>query len=156
MLSGEGTIERLVYLSAFLPGDGQALTDLDFSAHDSMVPAGISVDEDAGVVDIDPDVAVEAFYHDCPPEAVALGRTLLRPEPAAPRTVPVELTEANYGSVPMAYVECTEDRALPLAFQRELQAAAGCETVSTLETGHSPFLAAPDALAEALEGLADG
>lgn len=147
-------VETLVYLCAFLPGDGQALTDLDLTGHDSRVPPGLSADEDRGVVEVDPAVAVEAFYHDCPPEAVALCRSLLRPEPIEPRTVPVSLTEANYGSVRRTYVECTEDRALPRSFQRERLGAVPCAEVRSLETGHSPFFAAPADLAAVLLDLA--
>lgn len=140
-------IETLVYLCAFLPADGQSLTDLDLSGHDSRVPPGLSVDEDRGVVEVDHDTAVSAFYHDCPAEAVALCRSLLRPEPVEPRTVPVQRTNANYGSVRRVYVECTEDRALPHSFQRELQESTPCDEVRALETSHSPFLSAPEALA---------
>jgi len=143
-------IDTLVYLAAFLPADSQSLTDLDLSGHDSRVPPGLAVDEERGVVEVDFDTAVDAFYHDCSTADVALCRALLRPEPIEPRTVPVELTDANYGSVRRAYIECAEDRALPLSFQRERQQAVPCDEVRTLETSHSPFLSAPDALVEAL------
>lgn len=143
-------LETLVYATAFVPPDGHGLTDLDFSGHGSVVPEHLVVDEDRGTVDIDRQGAEAAFYHDCSPAHVALGRLLMRPEPIEPRTVPVDLTEAGYGSVRRAYIECSADRALPLSFQRELQAAVPCDVVRTLSTGHSPFLADPDALTEAL------
>lgn len=150
-----GAIRTLVYLCAFLPGDGQALTDLDLSGHGSVVPQYLRVDEDRGVVDVDLSGVEDAFYHDCTPAAVALCRSLLRPEPIEPRTVPVDVSDARYGSVGRVYVECTEDRALPLSFQRELQEAVPCEEVRTLETSHSPFLSAPGELAEVLLDAAE-
>lgn len=143
-------VQTVVYLAAFLPGDGQSLTDLELAGHGSAVPPGLVVDEEHGVIDVDFDVAEEAFYHDCRAADVSLCRSLLRPEPIEPRTVPVDLTDERYGSVRRAYVECADDRALPLSFQRELQEAMPPDEVVTLETSHSPFLAAPDSLTEAL------
>ena len=148
-------VETLVYLTAFLPPDGTALTDLDFSGHGSVVPDHLQADEARGVVEIDPEGAVDAFYHDCSAADVALCRALLRPEPIEPRTVPVSLTDEGYGSVRRAYVECSADRALPVSFQRELQEAVPCEAVRTLEASHSPMLSVPDALTEALIEVAD-
>jgi pimeloyl-ACP methyl ester carboxylesterase len=143
-------LDAVVYLAAFLPPDGQSLTDLDVSAFDSVVPDYVTADTEAGVVRFDAAGAREAFYHDCSPADVALGRSLLRPEPIEPRTTPVDLTADRYGEVPRVYVETVADRALPVAFQRSMREAVSCGTVRSLGTGHSPFLSAPGALAETL------
>ena len=148
-------VAGVVYLSAFLPADGQSLADLDAGAFDSALPEHLSFDEERGVVAVDDAGAGEAFYHDCDDGDAAAARAALRPEPAAPRHTPVALTEPNYGSVPRTYVECTEDRALPVAFQRSMHDAVGCGTVRSLETGHAPFLSAPTALAETLLSAAE-
>ncbi|MGQ4554619.1 alpha/beta fold hydrolase [Halobellus sp. GM3] len=148
-------LESVVYLSAFLPADGQALTDLDIAPYGSVVPDYITVDADRGVVEFDERGAAEAFYHDCSAEVVTLGRSLLRPEPADPRTVPVDLTAENYGRVPRVYVESTADRALPIEFQRSMHEAVACERVYSLDTSHSPFFSKPSALAGILSEIAD-
>jgi pimeloyl-ACP methyl ester carboxylesterase len=149
-------VGTVVYLAAFLPPDGRALTDLDPSGYGSVVPEYATRDAGRGVVTMDPAGAETAFYHDCGAEDLALGRSLLRPEPVAPRTVPVSLTTAGYGSVRRAYVECADDRALPVAFQRSMREAVPCDEVRTLGTGHSPFFAAPDDLRAVLEAVAVG
>lgn len=142
-------VAAVVYLAAFLPTDGQALTDLGARAFDSSLPEHITVDGDRGVVTFDEAAAGEVFYQDCPERDVAWARSRLRPEPAAPRHTPVDLSD-RYDSVPRTYIECTEDRALPVAFQRSMYETVGCDAVHTLETGHAPFLSEPAALAETL------
>jgi pimeloyl-ACP methyl ester carboxylesterase len=68
----------------------------------------------------------------------------------------VRLSAARFGAVPRDYIECSADRAISLARQRRMQAVWPVERVRTLAAGHSPFLSAPAALAEALIGLAAG
>lgn len=148
-------VAAVVYVTAFLPADGQALTDFDMGAFDSIVPDYLSVDDDRGVVTFDEAGADEVFYHDCAEADAAFARSRLRPEPAAPRSVPVDLSEENYGSIPRVYVECTEDRALPVAFQRSMHEAVGCDEVYAIDSGHAPFLSVPDELAATLLDIAD-
>jgi len=147
---------RVVYLAAFLPADGQSLTDLDLSGYGSELVDHVVPDEERGTLALDPEGAVEGLYHDCSDEDVALAQSLLRPEPAGPRTVPVDLSASGYGSVPRTYVECTEDRSLPVAFQRAMRESVPCEDVRSLETSHSPFFSAPDELVGVLEAAAAG
>ena len=149
-------LASLVYVSAFLPAHGQSLTDLDISSFDSVVPNYVAPDREHGVVRFDDNGAEEAFYHDCSPEDVALGRSLLRPEPLEPRTTPVDLTAKRYGDVPRVYVESTADRALPIGFQRSMREAVPCDSAYSLESGHSPFLSRPDRLTETLLDVAEG
>jgi hypothetical protein len=51
------------------------------------------------------------------------------------------------------YIECSRDRTITLAAQREMQAALPCDPVYTLESDHSPFLSQPERLAQLLGGL---
>lgn len=148
-------VATVVYLAAFLPADGQTLTDFDVTAFDSAVPDHISVDDGRGVVAFDGAGAADAFYQDCSERDAALGRSMLRPEPAEPRRTPVDLSDRNYGTVPRVYIECTEDRALPVAFQRSMYDAVGCDEIRSLETGHAPFLSAPRELASTLLAVAE-
>jgi hypothetical protein len=70
-------------------------------------------------------------------------------------TTPATVTWDRWGRVPRAFIECSEDRTLPLAKQRAMQAPAPCDPVLMLEADHSPFLCAPDALAEAMLTIAE-
>jgi pimeloyl-ACP methyl ester carboxylesterase len=143
-------IARLVYLCAFLLRDGESLLDLATQDSESLLRTGLRFDPAAGVATLEPGVAAEAFYHDCPPaEAAAAGRRLV-PNPMLPLATPLALTAARFGRVPRVYVECLRDRAVGLDLQRRMHGALPCRTVRALDTGHSPFYAAPRALVDML------
>jgi pimeloyl-ACP methyl ester carboxylesterase len=105
---------------------------------------------------IDTAHAAPVFAQLSPPELVADQLSRLVAEPDGPRATPLALTEARFGAVPRHYVECLHDRTIPIADQRRMQGLQPCASVTTLDADHSPFLSAPDALAEALLGLAEG
>ena len=71
-------------------------------------------------------------------------------EPEGPRVAPVSVSPERWGSIPRLYIECTDDRVIPLSSQRRMQQLCPGSTVVTLDTDHSPFLSCPDELAEAL------
>jgi pimeloyl-ACP methyl ester carboxylesterase len=88
-----------------------------------------------------------------PPELVAKAMARLVDEPHGPRSTPLHLTPENYGRVPRVYVECTDDRTIPLASQRRMQALVPGARVETLWADHSPYLSRPEALAAILLAL---
>ncbi|HVN62154.1 MAG TPA: alpha/beta fold hydrolase [Gaiellaceae bacterium] len=147
-------IETLVYVTAFLPGDGQSLPELAKGNPDELVQSNIVVDEAAGLCTVRPEVQREAFYGECSAEDAAWGTARRVPESLAAIGSPVHLTEERAGSVPRVYVECTRDRALTIAQQRRMWAARPCERVLTLESDHSPFLCVPAELAAHLLAVA--
>ena len=77
----------------------------------------------------------------------------MTPEPLKPLVTPLRITDARFGGVPRAYVECSRDRTVTLAAQRAMQAALPCDPVFTLDSDHSPFLSHPRRLAQVLGGL---
>jgi pimeloyl-ACP methyl ester carboxylesterase len=105
---------------------------------------------------IDADRAAEVFAQLSPPEAVADALGRLAAEPDRPRATPLQLTAGRFGSVPRCYIECLHDRTIPIQDQRRMQALQPCGRVIALDADHSPFLSAPDALADALLGLLPG
>lgn len=142
-------VKALVYVAAFLLRDGQSTLDAasgDESAlNGRIVPIG-----DGRAAIVDPCVRRSAFYARCSEEDIALARLSLAPEATAGFATPMRTTQGNFGRVPRHYVECTDDRAITIANQRRMQAALPCRWTVTLETDHSPFFSAPDALADAL------
>jgi pimeloyl-ACP methyl ester carboxylesterase len=146
-------ILRLVYLCAFLPRDGESLLMLEERNTDPRVPPHITPDKDHFTATIDPDAVGQLFYHDCSPGDAAFAKSRLRPQSFLPLKAPVTLTSVNFGRVPRTYIECTEDRAIVIDFQRLMQQLSPCDDVVTLATSHSPFLSAPVLLAERLSTL---
>ncbi len=146
-------IRKLVYLSAFILRDGESLyTLLDPTAPaDSVPPKGSSWDIVFSPVPTA--AAPNLFYNGCPEADVAFALARLRPQANAPRLTRVSLTPGRFGRVSRAYIETTDDQAVQLAMQRGTVANTPCQEIPSLPTGHSPFFAAPAALAEALASL---
>lgn len=141
----------LVYLAAFMiPAGGTLLGATTRGGQGASV-----LEHDADNTTTVPAERVgPTFYNITTPELVARAASLLTPEPMVVFTTPLKLSDERYGRVPRAYIECTEDRAVPLELQRAFQERLPCEVVETLHTDHSPFYSAPEDLVMALEHVA--
>jgi pimeloyl-ACP methyl ester carboxylesterase len=161
-------VRKLVYLSAFVPVVLDSvlgyLTREDFSA--SEVPPIFA--GDPGVVACvrlnhkSSDSAYvakskSAFYGDVSDTTFAAVANLLTPdEPIGAFAGKVVPTVSGWGSVPRAFIRCTEDRAIPVLGQDNMIAEADAFTPNnkfvqkTLATSHSPFVSNPQALVSTL------
>jgi pimeloyl-ACP methyl ester carboxylesterase len=147
-------IATLVYVTAFLPGDGQSLIQLADGDPTALVQPNLVVDEAAGSCLVDEHALREAFYGECSEDDATWAAARLVPESLAVMASPVRITEERAGSVARVYIECDRDRAISIDKQRELWAARPCARVITLDADHSPFLSRPEALAKHLLALA--
>lgn len=149
-------VRALVYISAFLVPDGKSMNAIvDSAPRLAEFETGLSLAAGGAALALSGDAAESAFYNACPQDQRAIARARLTPEPMAPLGTPLALTQARYGSVSRHYIECTQDRAIPLWQQRAMQEALPCASVITLESDHSPFMGCPEALADALERIAE-
>lgn len=147
-------IEKLVYLCAFLLPSGKSAIEASQEDSESVILESIEMEEDRGRVNITEEGMRDALYHDCPEEDFERARRLVDPQPLAPFGTPVEVTEANFGSVRRTYVHTTQDRAVSPAAQERMYMELPCEEVVSMGTGHLPFFAAPEELAGRLDSLA--
>jgi len=151
-----GRIAALVYVSAFLPKDGQSLlelTELPEGAGD-QVQANIVVTEDPPVA-VMPAAASKAALYACCTDAVAewaIARQ--RPQPLAPMGTPVSIPKGELDAVASFYVQCTRDRAIPPPLQRRMIAENDCAGVFELDTDHTPHLSKTNELARVLGEIA--
>lgn len=149
-------IDRLVYLTAFLLEDGQSLDDVA-SRHPDVGPGPyIRPADDPSRVTVELEPAIAIFYNRVSDEDARAATARLVPEPLAALTTPLRLSQERFGGAPRAYIECTDDRAISLEMQREMQGVLPCDPVITLDCDHSPFYSAVPQLAEALLSLATG
>lgn len=146
-------IRRLVYVSAFLLPSGKSLADMARADPDSLLGANMIPAESGLTCTVRPEVLRDAFFGGCSEEDCATAIAQLGPEPVKALVTPLKLSAARFGSVPRAYVECTEDRAVTLASQRRMQAELPCDPVLTLASDHSPFFSNAGPLAEWLGKL---
>jgi pimeloyl-ACP methyl ester carboxylesterase len=136
----------LIYLTALLVPPGQSLADV--TGHRPEPDAKMPEPAELAAM------ARGLFYSSCTPEDADWAIANLHPEPMQIMGTPATVTWERWGRVPRAFIECSEDRVLSLDKQREMQAPAPCDPVLTLATDHSPFLCAPEALAEAMLRIA--
>jgi len=148
-------IAKVVYVTAFLPADGQSLGDLagSFDGADNVQP-NLIVDEATGTCTLADDALVGLFYAECRSEDAAWACGNLVPEALAVFGTPVHTTTERYGSLPRAYVECTLDNAITIELQRHMVHASPCHPVLTIDTDHSPFLSRAHDLTDHLLGFA--
>jgi pimeloyl-ACP methyl ester carboxylesterase len=152
-----GAINALVYICAMLLPSGMSRGAWKALAEPNPAfDAIIERHPTAPATIINPAHAADVFAQMSPPDQVAAAMKRLVAEPDRPRLTPLSLTEARYGSVPRHYIECRQDRTIPIADQRAMQALQPCQSVTALDCDHSPFLSAPRDLAEALLAIAEG
>jgi pimeloyl-ACP methyl ester carboxylesterase len=149
-------IAKLVYVAAFLPGDGQSLADLTRLPEGAgdMVQANMVVDGEPPVATMPAGAVRETFYALCSPEQVAWATERIRPQPVLPFVTPVALDGSEARRPPRAYVISAQDRALPTALQRRLVADNPDLDVAEIDADHSPFLSRTGELAAVLGRLA--
>ncbi len=144
-------IASLVYLSAFLLPAGKTPREAMLMDSESILRACLLVDAENGVATIKPECARSVFYEDCSDEDAASAIGQLQAEPLIP---PGPVAEEPLSAVPQSvrrfYIECRRDKALGPRTQRWMYMESPCEAVYSLDTGHSPFLSAPEALTEIL------
>jgi pimeloyl-ACP methyl ester carboxylesterase len=142
----------LVYLAALLlPAGRKAFEAAVAQDARNAVEPGTQGGESLRVA---PETARALFYNRASAEDAAWASGRLCPEPLAPNMVPLTVTGGRFGRVRRAYIECLDDRALPIELQRSMQAALPCDPVVTMDSDHSPFLCAPRALAAHLADIA--
>lgn len=145
-------IERLVYLTALVPKDGEA------AAQYSELPgfnAGIGsyALDDGERVGVRPEMARHLFYADCDePTATAAERALVATD-LGYLGAPVALSEDRFGAIPKSYIICLQDNAIEPRAQRVLAANHPDTDLHEIDAGHSAFLSRPAELAALLDSL---
>jgi len=145
----------LVYISGALIPDRRSLYDVIGAAmaRDAFGAALSPVAEGLGLR-FSPEAAATFFYNRCAPEDQKAYAARLVVEPVRPLGTPLRLHAERFGRVARHYVECAHDNTFPLDVQRAMQAALPCESVTALESDHSPFIGMPDRLAGVLIKIA--
>jgi len=144
----------LVYVAALLLPAGKKPFDATVAEDARSAVESRTVAPDEISLRVDPEVARGLFYHRASPEEADWASAQLCPEPIAPNIVPLTVTAERWGRVPRAYIECLDDRVLPIGLQRAMQDALPCDPVVTMDSDHSPFLCAPRVLAAHLANIA--
>ena len=143
-------IRKLVYIGAFLPSSGQALTDLSFSDPGSKLGPLLIPSADQLTLDVKRDSLTYLFIDDGSEAAKQQVLNNYRAEPAIPFTGKVTLTRENFGAVEKVYIRTLQDKVISPGLQDRMIAGAGIKTIYSVNTSHSPFLSRPHELSDLL------
>jgi pimeloyl-ACP methyl ester carboxylesterase len=140
-------ISRLIYLDAFVPGNGQSLFDLLPAQARAQRQEGGQAPADGWLLPPNP------IPPDTSPEDVAWITTRRRWQPVGTFTQPL-LLSGNAASLPRSYIHCT--RIAPDdtfgQFARRFRSDPAWQYFE-LDASHSPNVTAPEALARLLDGI---
>ena len=146
-------VRTLVYLAAYLLGDGQAVLDVAGMDTDSSLLPILEWATDGLSASVPPAAARAVFYGECSEADAAAATARLVAQSVTPVTTPICVTQARFGRIPRVYVECLRDRVVSPSAQRAMYSATPCARVASLATDHSSFYSTPQALADILLSL---
>lgn len=149
-------VAALVYVSAFMPKNGESLLDLTHLPEGAgdQVQANLLVDEAAAEATMPAEASRHALYACCTEEVAAWAIAHQCPQPLAPFVTPVSIPPDALHGIRRFYVATARDRAVPPPLQRRMIAENPCARVLEFDTDHTPQLSRTDHLAAALMQVA--
>jgi pimeloyl-ACP methyl ester carboxylesterase len=155
-------ISKLIYLTAFMVPNGKKA--LDYILLNTKIPAAKELFQVASQVndgrglklDLDQRSLVKAaFYADCSDHDVDIAaKNVLPITSTVPDQTVSTVTAKRYGRIPRVFIECTEDKAIPIETQRLMMKDLPGAKVVSLKTSHSSFFSQPDAVAQLIKEMA--
>lgn len=145
-------IEKLVYVSAYLPQNGEDLLSLSKQDAQSKVGGALEFNADYSAAKIRKDLIVPAVCADCPTFMQEVLVKYHKEEPAGPLGEKVTLSAAKFGSVPKYYIHTTQDGAVGYDLQKQMVKANGAiRKTFEMASSHLPFVVQPQQFLKILE-----
>ncbi|MGE6549821.1 alpha/beta fold hydrolase [Bacillus mycoides] len=143
-------IDKLVYLCAFLPQNGESLG----SKLNGETGPQFSINENDLTAELVPELIEQTFLNATEDGSIkGASFNQMRPQPLGPFQKELKISEENFGTVNRIYIETTLDRAIPIDFQRRMNTETTCTKIITLEAEHSPFFSKTTELVNCLNEL---
>ena len=142
-------IKKIVYLTAFLLPNGGSFFSAVQGVQGSKAVEHFFLSDDQTYALVKADEMQNAFAHDIPRDVFEGAKQYIVPEPAAPLMYELEITDDHFGKIPKYYIECTEDRAIPIEVQRAMYGGKVINSY-TLHASHTPNFSQPTKLANIL------
>ena len=110
-------VAALVYVSAFMPRDGQSVLDLTKlpEGADDQVQANLTIAGDPPAAVLSDAASRAALYGCCAEDVAAWAIARQTPQPLAPFGTPASIPPAALAGTKRYFVLCTQDRAIPPA-----------------------------------------
>jgi len=142
-------VKKLVYITAFLLPNGGSFYEAVQGVKDSKAVDNFQISKDKTYAFINESEVQNAFAHDISKENFDEAKPNIVPEPLTPLMYELQITDENFGRIPKYYIECTEDRAIPIEVQRAMYKGKVKKTYS-LNSSHTPNFSQPKKLANIL------
>lgn len=147
-------ISKLVYVSAYLPKNGEDLLSLSKQDAQSKVGGALEFNADYSAARIKKDLIVPAVCADCPAFMQDILVKYHKEEPAKPLGEKVTLTKTKFGSVPKYYIHTTQDAAVGYELQKQMVKNNGTiKKTFDMNTSHLPFVVQPQAFVRILTSI---
>jgi pimeloyl-ACP methyl ester carboxylesterase len=146
---GVAKVEKLIFLDAFLPKNGESVFSL---AAKFLPPPGngkpdftdiFIFDQQQTTFSLDTARVTQFLYHDCTAADIAFAKANLGKQPVAPFATPVQVTDTIYGAIPKYYILCSEARNGNMT---EMSKNMPLQKLFILPSSHSPFFSMPEKL----------
>ena len=145
-------IEQLVYIAAMLPKSGDTGLSLMQSDKGGQLLPKVVFSECQTYATIRVDDMREIMLHDADEKHIEeMIPKLSMKQATQPFMVPVQLTAANFGTIPKHYIRATLDKVISSSKQDEMIVNWKVDQVSTLASGHFPFTSIASSLCEVIE-----
>lgn len=147
-------IEKLIYIGAFVPANGQSLGELAATDAQSHLGPNLIPSKDGLTLGVVHDSIISIFCQDALPAVQQIVLEKFRAEPSIPFSNTVTLTDAKFGKVAKYYIHTLQDHAVGIDLQNRMASAAHINNIYSLNTGHSPFLSQPVQVTKLLLSIA--
>ena len=149
-------IERLIYVAAMLPQNGDTPLGLMQGDEEGELLSRLEFSGDQSYVTVGPEAVKSVLLNDVA-DAERLAQFLphfAMQQATEPFMFAAELTEEAFGSVPKTYVRASVDKVLSPALQDKMLENWSVEQVFTLASGHYPLMSMPQEVIDVLHQAA--
>lgn len=137
-------IDKLIYVAAFLPKNGENLNSIVNKVTQGKTPEFFQFNQDYTLVSIQKDALANVVCADCPDYMKDVLVKYHKAEPVKGFNDKVTLT-AKFAAVPKYYISTKNDNAVPYALQQMMIKDNGSvKKVFEMDTSHLPFVVQPD------------
>jgi putative intracellular protease/amidase len=146
-------IEKLVYVAAFLPKNGESLNGIVNKFLNNKQPEIFEFNKDYSLISIKKEVIPTVVCEDCPPFMKEALVKYHRAEPLKGFNDKVVLT-SKFTTVPKYYISTTADNAVPFPLQQQMiQNNGSIKKVFEMKTSHLPFVVQADEFIKILTSI---
>lgn len=143
-------VSSAFYICGFIPANGQSINDLESIMSGSTIASNMFLDQKKRSMVIPDTYIKEGFYHDCNELDYKFAKQRVQPQLASTFLYAIDIDFQKLTDTRKIYIECENDKAVPITAQREMQKNMNFDQIFSLSCGHSPFFSLPEKLVQSL------